>query len=135
MTVFVQPRPLRRKGVVLSREQEHNPGHEGGSRPLQVRGFPESREPPRPLKWRAPPADDPRMNVYDVNHVNGDIYEIEADFYERHGDEWVFYAAGTDVFRVSWFDVLGVAKSTLREPPAGVRTPDSVTIPTQPSRN
>jgi hypothetical protein len=23
------------------------------------------------------------MNVYDVNHVNGDIYEIEADFFER----------------------------------------------------
>jgi hypothetical protein len=72
------------------------------------------------------------MNIYDVNHVNGDIYEIEADFYERHGDDWVFYASGTEVFRVSWFDVLAVAKSTLREPPAAVQTADSVTIWLQP---
>ena len=57
------------------------------------------------------------MNVYDVNHVNGDIYEIEAEFYERQGDDWVFYAAGLEVFRVSWLDVLGVSKSTLWRKP------------------
>jgi hypothetical protein len=68
------------------------------------------------------------MNIYDVNHVNGDIYEIEAEFFERDGDDWVFYATGTEVFRVSWFDVLGVAKSTLREQPAPVQTEDSATI-------
>lgn len=63
------------------------------------------------------------MNIYDVNHVNGDIYEIEANFFEREADDWVFYAAGVEVFRVSWFDVLAVAKSTLREQP----TPEPVT--------
>ena len=61
-------------------------------------------------------ADTVRMNIYDINHVNGDIYEIEADFYEREGDDWVFYATGAEVFRVSWFDVLGVAKSTVSPP-------------------
>ena len=56
----------------------------------------------------------PVMNVYDVMHVNGDIYEIEADFYERQGEDWAFYARDSEVFRVSWLDVLTVAKSTLR---------------------
>ncbi len=68
------------------------------------------------------------MNIYDVNHVNGDIYEIEAEFFEREDDDWVFYAGGAEVFRVSWFEVLGVAKSTLREQPAPVQTDDSATI-------
>ena len=57
------------------------------------------------------------MNIYDINHVNGDIYEIEAEFFEREGDDWVFYADRTEVFRVSWFDVLGVAKSSIRPQP------------------
>ena len=43
----------------------------------------------------------------DINHVNGDIYETEAEFFEREGDDWVFYADRTEVFRVSWFDVQG----------------------------
>jgi len=57
------------------------------------------------------------MNIYDVMHVNGDVHEIEGDFYQRQDDDWVFYADGTEVFRVSWFDVLSVSKSTMR--PAG----------------
>jgi hypothetical protein len=105
----------------------------GGSWSLEVLGFRQAPGVPRALKSHTHPADDLRMNVYDVNHVSGDIYEIEADFYERQRDEWVFYAAGTEVFRVSWFDVLGVAKSTLREPPAAVHTADSATIWLQPS--
>jgi hypothetical protein len=65
------------------------------------------------------------MNVYDVMHVNGDIYEIEADFFQREGDDWVFFAADVEVLRVSWFDVLSVSKSSIRpqpieEPPADV---------------
>ena len=55
------------------------------------------------------------MNIYDVSHVNGDIYEIEGDFFQREGDDWVFYKEA-EVFRVSWFDVLSVSKSTLRPP-------------------
>lgn len=31
------------------------------------------------------PADTHLVNIYDVSHVNGDVYEIEADFYEREG--------------------------------------------------
>jgi hypothetical protein len=61
------------------------------------------------------------MNIYDVHHVNGDIYEIEADFFEREDDDWVFYAGGVEVFRVSWLDVLGVTKS--RVPPAHTEEP------------
>ena len=68
------------------------------------------------------------MNVYDVNHVNGDIYEIEAEFFEREEDDWIFYARGVEVYRVSWFDVLGVAKSTLREQPARSSTPETVEL-------
>ena len=65
------------------------------------------------------------MNAYDINHVNGDIYEIEADFFEREEDDWVFYAAGSEVFRVSWFDVLGVSKSSLR-PAANVESSEEL---------
>ena len=68
------------------------------------------------------------MNIYDVNHVNGDIYEIEADFFEREGDDWIFYAHGEEVYRVSWFDVLGVAKSTLREAPAPVQSSEDTVL-------
>ena len=57
------------------------------------------------------------MNVYDINHVNGDIYEVEADFFEREENDWVFYVTGVEVFRVSWLDVLGVAKSSIRPEP------------------
>jgi len=71
-------------------------------------------------------ADNSIVNIYDVNHVNGDIYEIEAEFFEREEDEWVFYARGAEVYRVSWFDVLGVAKSSLREQPAQSQDPDPV---------
>jgi hypothetical protein len=70
------------------------------------------------VQSRPPRADTSRVNIYDVNHVSGDIYEVEAEFFEREGDDWVFYVRGTEVYRVSWFDVLGVAKSSLREPPA-----------------
>jgi len=54
------------------------------------------------------------MNVYDVWHVNGDVYEIEADFYERQGEGWAFYVTGEEVFRISWLDVLFVGKSSIR---------------------
>ena len=53
---------------------------------------------------------------YDVRHVNGDTYEIEADYFQREGDDWVFYADQAEVFRVAYLDVLGVSKT-----PAWVR--------------
>ena len=53
---------------------------------------------------------------YDVRHVNGDTYEIEADYFQREGDDWVFYDDQTEVFRVPFLDVMGVSKT-----PAWVR--------------
>jgi hypothetical protein len=58
------------------------------------------------------------MNVYDVSHVNGDIYEIEADFYQREGEDWVFYAGDGEALRICWLDVLSVSKSSIRPTPA-----------------
>ena len=65
------------------------------------------------------PADTPGVaNIYDVAHVNGDIYEIDADFFQREGDDWAFYSGPDEVFRVSWLDVLSVSKSSTRPAPA-----------------
>ncbi|MEX0985627.1 MAG: hypothetical protein WD096_11360 [Actinomycetota bacterium] len=57
------------------------------------------------------------MNVYDVSHVSGDIHEVEADFYQRDGEDWVFYAHDIEVHRVGWLDVLSVSKSSIRPAP------------------
>jgi hypothetical protein len=59
-------------------------------------------------------------HFYDVMHVNGDTYEVEAEFYERQGKDWVFYLGEEEVFRVEWLDVLTVTKtaSWVREEPA-----------------
>jgi hypothetical protein len=59
------------------------------------------------------------MKYYDVMHVNGDTYEVEAEFYQREGDDWVFYANGSEVYRVAFLDVLGVTKTPtwVREEP------------------
>ena len=56
-------------------------------------------------------------NIYDVSHVNGDIYEVEADFYQRDGEDWTFFADGSEVFRVAWSEVLSVSKSPIRPRP------------------
>ena len=77
--------------------------------PVGARGIP-LKAPAQPRSCRCLPV----MNAYDIHHVNGDIYEVEADFFEREGDDWVFYAVRDEVFRVSWFDVLGVSKSSIR---------------------
>jgi hypothetical protein len=67
-------------------------------------------------------ADTPCMapKFYDVMHMKGDTYEVEADFYEREGDDWVFYLADEEVFRVPFLDVMTVTKtpSWVREDPA-----------------
>ena len=57
---------------------------------------------------------------YDVMHVNGDTYEIEAEFFEREGEDWVFYDRGAEVFRVPFLDVLSVSKTPIwvREEPS-----------------
>ena len=49
--------------------------------------------------------------LYDVRHVNGDTFEIEADYFQREGGDWVFYVAQDEVYRVAFLDVLGVSKT------------------------
>ena len=66
------------------------------------------------------------MNIYDVSHVNGDIYEVEAEFYQREDDDWVFYAGGSATFRIGSLDVLSVSKSNLRPPPAAEHVGDQL---------
>ncbi len=51
------------------------------------------------------------MNVYDVAHVNGDTYEVEADFYECRGPDYVFYSGIDEVLRLPLTDVMSVLKS------------------------
>lgn len=60
------------------------------------------------------------IKVYDVHHVSGDIHEVEAEFYERQGEDWVFYVGVDEVFRVPFLDVLSVSKTPtwVREEPA-----------------
>ncbi len=53
------------------------------------------------------------MNVYDVLRVSGDLDEVEADFYERTLDAWVFYASGEEVLRVSIAEVAGITESRI----------------------
>src|SRR5712691_5497582 len=66
-------------------------------------------------------ADIPSMNVYDVFRVSGALDEVEADFYERTLDAWVFYAGGEEVFRVSIAEVAGITKSRIaRTQTAGI---------------
>ena len=48
---------------------------------------------------------------YDVMHVNGDTYEIEAEFFQREDEDWVFYDGGSEVFRVPYQDVVSVSKT------------------------
>jgi hypothetical protein len=57
---------------------------------------------------------------YDVMHGSGDSYHIEADFYERQGEDWVFYLGDEEVFRVPFLDVITVSKTTswIRDEPA-----------------
>ena len=58
------------------------------------------------------------MNAYDVFRVSGKLDEVEADFYERKRDAWVFYAGGEEVFRVAMAEVAGITKSRI----AGTQT-------------
>ena len=57
------------------------------------------------------------MNVYDVTYVSGGGDEIDADFFEREADDWVFFAGGSEVFRIPVEEVVGVTKSSSRVSP------------------
>ena len=58
-------------------------------------------------------ADTSPVNIYDVSRASGGFEEIEADFYERADDSWVFIAGGQEVFRILLADVEGITKSRM----------------------
>jgi hypothetical protein len=51
------------------------------------------------------------MNIYTIEESNGHTDDVEADFCERVGDDWVFYAGLKEVFRVPIADVVGLMKA------------------------
>jgi hypothetical protein len=56
------------------------------------------------------------MNVYTIVRTAGEPEDVEADFYEAEGSEYVFYAEGAEVLRVPIADTASVTKAR-REPP------------------
>jgi hypothetical protein len=51
------------------------------------------------------------LNSYLIMFRSGLTQEIEAQFYERVLDEWVFTAAGVDVLRVPVDSVASISKA------------------------
>jgi hypothetical protein len=57
------------------------------------------------------------VNAYEVSFHSGASEEVEAEFFERDGDDWVFYAGGTEVKRVPMANVQSVTKVPTRNRP------------------
>ncbi len=51
------------------------------------------------------------MNDYLLHLASGGSNEIQAESYERDGDEWVFYILGEEVARVQISDVTSITRS------------------------
>ena len=51
------------------------------------------------------------MNSYLVNFASGTSVEIDADSYEREGNDWVFTAAGREVLRAGVEEVAAITKT------------------------
>ena len=51
------------------------------------------------------------MHLYCIEQPDQDTAEVEAAYFERHGDEWIFYIGQDEVFRVSVASVLGISKT------------------------
>jgi hypothetical protein len=52
-----------------------------------------------------------RVNDYLLQLASGGSSEIQAESYERDGDEWVFYSQGEEVARVLISDITSIARS------------------------
>ena len=50
-------------------------------------------------------------NLYLLQRTDGGFDEIEADSYEREGDDWVFHLAGAEVSRVAIDTIVSVTKA------------------------
>ena len=57
------------------------------------------------------------MNAYEVSFHSGESEEVEAEFFERADDDWVFYAGGAEVKRVPMDNVQSVTKIPTRDRP------------------
>jgi hypothetical protein len=57
------------------------------------------------------------VNVYTILRTSGAHEDAEADFYEAEGNEYVFYAADVEVYRVSIAEVSSVSKARGEPPP------------------
>jgi len=57
------------------------------------------------------------VNIYEIMTSDGASVEIEADFYERKGEDWVFFAGDFEVTRLPMNDVQGVLKVPNPPPP------------------
>jgi hypothetical protein len=51
-----------------------------------------------------------RVNAYLIQYSSGESDEIEADGYEREGDEWVFILRGEEVARFPVGDLVSISK-------------------------
>jgi hypothetical protein len=54
------------------------------------------------------------MNAYLISYANGTSIEVEADGYEQHGDEIVFFADGAEVLRAPSNGISALTKTSLR---------------------
>ena len=44
--------------------------------------------------------------------ADGELLDVEAAYFEREGDVWVFYAGIEEVFRIPVDTVVGISKAT-----------------------
>jgi hypothetical protein len=54
------------------------------------------------------------MNAYLISYTDGTSIEIEADGYEQHGDEMVFFSEGAEVLRAPSKEISALTKTSLR---------------------
>ena len=57
------------------------------------------------------------MNAYELIDGTGRNVEVEAEFYQRAGDELLFIARGEEVLRILADDVQTIVRVPLREAP------------------
>jgi hypothetical protein len=50
-------------------------------------------------------------NIYLLQRTHGASDEIEADSYEREGDDWVFHLGGAEVTRIPIDSIVSIAKA------------------------
>jgi hypothetical protein len=58
------------------------------------------------------------MNAYELLDGSGRNLEVEADFYQRSGDDLLFIARGEEVLRIVADDVQAIVRVPLRQRPA-----------------